>query len=178
MSICAVTRRATLLNFGAFAAAGLSGCNAPQPAADQPVAAQSPAAPSGYQIGNIVVNTSGLLAQSGDPTAAWVQQALPGQLARAFAAHMAPAGQGGGTLTVRINSIVLGSVGPGGSATDSVKGVATLSGAGADRSVNLRSTTQYTPTSVDQALWEQALQGRVTTLSQSFAFWLARRMRH
>ena len=107
-----------------------------------------------------------------------MQQALPGDLARAFAAHMAPAGQGGETLSVRINSIVLGTVGPGGSATDAIKGVATLSGGvGAPRHIHLRSTTQYTPSPVDQALWEQALQGRVATLSQSFAFWLARRMR-
>jgi len=70
----ALTRRAALLSFGACAAGGLAGCNTTQPAAVQPQAA-----PSGFQIGNIDVDTSALLAQSGNPTANWVQQALPGQ---------------------------------------------------------------------------------------------------
>ncbi len=167
-----LSRRAALAGLGAFAAAGLGGCNAPQPAA-----VQSQAAPSGFQIGAVEVDTSGLLAQNGSQAAGWVQQALPGQLARAFAAHMAPAGQGGETLSVRINSINLGQVGPGGGATNSIKGGATLSGgAGAPRHIDVRTTTQFSPSSVDQALWQQALQGRVTALSQSFAFWLAKKM--
>ena len=83
--------------------------------------------PSGFRIGSIEVNTAPLLAQSGDPTASWVQQALPGQLARVFGAHMAP-GAPGATLNARVDSIYLGL---GGSANpDTIKGVATLSGGG------------------------------------------------
>lgn len=169
----ALARRVALTGLGAFALVGLAACNTPQATSVQPQAH-----PSGFQISAIEVDTSRLQAQNGSQAAGWVQQALPGQLSRAFAAHMAPAGQGGQTLTVRIDSINLGPVGPGGSATDSIKGEATLGGgAGAPRHVSLRTTTQYTPSPVDQALWQQALQGRVNTLSQSFAFWLARRMR-
>jgi hypothetical protein len=150
------------------AAAGLSGCNTTQTAAVQPQAV------SGFRIGSIAVDTAPLLAQSGDPTASWVQQALPGQLAQAFAAHMTPGDASGATLAVRINSIYLGQGGP--ADPDTIKGVATLSGGMiATRHTRLRATSTYIPLSVDQAQVEQALQGRVTTLSQAFAYWLARK---
>ena len=70
----ALTRRAALFSFGAFAAAGLSGCNTPT-AGVQPVAA------SGLNIGTIDVDTTPLVAYVGNPTAGWAQQALPGALA-------------------------------------------------------------------------------------------------
>src|SRR5271170_2307568 len=101
MTTYVLTRRAALVSFGAFAAAGLSGCNTtPTPAV------QSGAA--GFRIGAIEVNTAPLLAQSGDPTANWAQQALPGQIAQVFAAYMAPGAPGGATLNARIDSIYLG----------------------------------------------------------------------
>ena len=156
-----------LLMLGTASTAGLSGCNTTQPAAVQPQAA------SGFRVGAISVNTAPLLAQSGDPTASWVQQALPGQLAQAFAAHMAPGDPAGATLAVRIDSIYLGQGRP--ADPDAIKGAATLSGgAGVARQAGLRAIATYIPTTVDQALWEQALQGRVTTLSQAFAYSLAR----
>ena len=71
------TRRAALLSFGAFAAAGLSGCNTTPTAGVQPVAA-----PSGLRIGAINVDTAPLVAYVGNPTAGWAQQALPGALAQ------------------------------------------------------------------------------------------------
>lgn len=164
----ALTRRAALVSFGAFGAAGLGGCNTTQ------TAVQSPAATSSVRISAIEVNTDPLLAQSGNPTANWVQQTLPGQLAQALAPVMAPGDPTGATLRVRINSIYLGQGGP--ADPDLMKGAATLTGVPA-RHVSLRATSTYIPTTVDQALWEQALQGRVTSLSQSFAYWLARKMR-
>jgi hypothetical protein len=165
MSIYVLTRRAALLSFGAFTAAGLSGCNT---TATAPVQSQ---APTGFRIGAIAVNTAPLLAQSGNPTADWAQQALPGALAQAFAAHMAPGDPNGGTLSVRIDSIYLGGGGPGD--PDRMRGVATLNG----RQISLRATATYTSSPTDQALPEQALHDRVTVLSQSFAQWLARKMR-
>ena len=51
-------------------------------------------------------------------------------------------------------------------ATDWIRGTATLNGA----PVPIRATTSYIPMSVDTALWEQALQGRVQTLSQAFVY--------
>ena len=158
------SRRAALLAAAAVAASVLAACNTPQQAA-VPV---QPAGPAAAAIGAIPVDTSGLLAQSGDPTASWVQQALPRQLAR-YLGSRAPSG-----LSVQVNSIVLGPDGPGGGAIDTITGVAN---AGA-RQIPIRATTFYTPMSIDQALWEQALQGRVTTLSQAFAQTLARKLRH
>jgi len=175
MSSIMVTRRAALMGFGVLAASGLGGCNTTQP----PVVATqaAPAAVSGYRIGSIAVDTAPLLAQSGDPTAGWAQQALPGALAQAFAAHMAPGDPNGATLSVRIDSVYLGGGGP--ADPDIMRGVATLSGgAGPARTTRLRATSTYIPSPVDQSLVEQALHGRVTALSQAFAYWLARRWRN
>ena len=51
----------------------------------------------------------------GDPTAAWVQQALPGALAQSLAPYMAPGDRNGATLVARIDYLYLGpsSGGPG-----------------------------------------------------------------
>ena len=57
-----------------------------------------------------------------------MQDELPGALAKAFASHMAPGDPSGQTLSVTINSVILQSVGPSGSATDWMIGVATLGG--------------------------------------------------
>jgi len=54
-----------------------------------------------------------------------------------------------------------------------MKGVATLNG----RRTSLRATSTYIANPTDQALPEQALHGRVTALSQAFAYWLAKRWR-
>ena len=168
-----LSRRAGLAALGACVVAGLAGC-APTNAPTVQAGAQPTSA---FRIADIQVNTAPLLAQSGDPTAQWVQQALPGQLAQAFAANMAPGDPNGAVLSVRIDSIFLGGGGP--ANPDIMKGVATLSGGagGAARQTNLRTTSTYIPETVDQALPEQALQGRVQALSRSFAYWLRRKWR-
>jgi hypothetical protein len=171
MSTEALTRRGALAGLGAFAATGLSGCNT------TPTGAVQPQAASGFRISSITVDTTPLLAQSGNPTASWAQQALPGALAQAFAAHMAPGDPAGGTLRVRVDSIYLGGGGP--ADPDRMRGSATLSGgAGPARHTSARATSTYFPMAVDQALPEQALQGRVQALSLAFAYWLARKMGH
>ncbi len=76
MPTFALTRRAALLSFGGFAAAGLGGCNT------TPSAGVQPAAASGLGIGAIEVDTTPLVAYVGNPTAGWAQQALPGALAQ------------------------------------------------------------------------------------------------
>ena len=171
ISVQSLSRSAALAALGACALASLCGCaptNAPAVQAAQPTSA--------FHISNIEVNTAPLLAQSGNPTAKWVQQALPGQLAQAFAANMAPGDPNGATLSVRVDSVYLGGGGP--ADPDRMRGVATLSGgAGPARQTRLRATSTYIPSPVDQTLVEQALQGRVQALSQSFAYWLKRRWR-
>lgn len=163
-------RRVTLAGFAAVAAAALSGCNTTGPAAGSGPAPAPPTA--GYRISNIVVDTTPLLAQSGNPTAQWVQQALPGALAQAFAAHMAPGDPNGQTLSVRIDSVYLGGGGP--ADADQMRGQATLG----SRHTTLRATSTWWPSPSDQALFEQSFHNRVQALAQSYAGWLARKWRH
>ncbi len=162
------TRRATLFALAAGAAAAVSACNSTQTVAVQTAAAQ-PAAP-GIRIGGVQVDTTPLQAQSGNPTAAWAQQALPGYLAQVLASRMAPGDPKAATLGVRIDSIYLGGGGP--ADPDRMRGAATLNG----RGVRLLATSTYFANPTDQALPEQALQGRVQALSQAFAYRLRRKM--
>ncbi len=172
MSNIAITRRrVALAGFAAVAAAALSGCNTTQTGVVAGQAGPPPAA-SGYRISNIVVDTTPLLAQSGNPTAEWVQQALPGALAQAFAAHMAPGDPHGETLSVRINSVYLGN----GYAADAdrMRGEAALGA----RQATITAPSTWWPNPTDQALWEQSFHSRVEALAQSYAGWLARKWRH
>jgi hypothetical protein len=155
------TRRAALLGFGAFASAGLSGCNTMPMAGVQPVAA-----PSGLSIGAIDVDTSPLVAYVGNPTAGWAQQALPPALAQVLGGG-AP---GGAPLHVRVDTLHLGDGGPGD--PDTMRGVATLGG----RSVRVRGVSTYYASPTDQAMPEQALQGRVQQVSQAFAYRVRQRL--
>jgi hypothetical protein len=169
MSMGSLSRRAALAAFGACALAGLSGC-----APTNGPAVQAAGPTSAFHISSIEVNTAPLLAQSGNPTAQWAQAALPGALAQAFAANMAPGDPGGATLSVRIDSIYLGQGGP--ADPDTMKGAATLSGGGGPaRKTRLRATSTYIANPTDQALVKKALQGRVQALSQAFAYWLQRK---
>ena len=171
MHIAITRRRVALAGLAAFAAAALTGCNTTQTGVVAGQAAPPPAV-SGYRISNIVVDTAPLLAQSGDPTAEWAQQALPGALAQAFAAHMAPGDPNGETLSVRIDSVYLGGGGP--ADADRMRGEATL---GARQTTILAPSTWW-PSPVDQTLWEQSNRSRVQALAQSYAGWLARKWRH
>lgn len=158
-----LTRRAALLSFGAFAAAGLAACNT------LPTAAVSPAA-SGFRIGAVNVDTTPLVAYVGNPTASWAQQALPGALAQALGGHMAPGDPGAATLSVRIDSLYLGGGGP--ADPDRIRGVAMLGG----HTISVRAVSTYFSSPTDQALPEQALQGRVQSLAVAFAYRLKRKM--
>jgi hypothetical protein len=160
------TRRAALLSFGAFASAGLSGCNTTPTAGIQP--AVTPA--SGLAIGAISVDTTPLVAYVGNPTAGWAQQALPGALAQVLGSG-AP---GGIPLQVRIDTLYLGGGGP--ADPDRMRGVATLGGGGAAHTIHVRATSTYFATPTDQALPERALQGRVQALAVAFAYRLKRRL--
>jgi len=169
-SNASMSRRAAVAALAASALIGLGGCaptNAP--------AVQATAQPtSGFHIGAVEVDTAPLLAQVGNPTAAWAQAALPGALAQALAGSMAPGDPNGATLSVRIDSIYLGNGGPD---PDRIRGVATLSGgaAGAPRQTSVRAVSTYIASPVDQTLVEQAMQGRVQALSVAFAYRLKRK---
>jgi hypothetical protein len=162
-----LTRRAALLSFGALAAAGLSGCNTTPTAGVQAGAA---AAPPGLRIGAVNIDTSPLVAYVGNPTAQWAQQALPGALAQAFGARMAPGDPGAVPLDVRINTLYLGNGGP--ADPDRMRGVAMVGG----HTISVRAGSTYIANPTDQALPEQALQGRVQALAVAFAYRLRRKL--
>ncbi len=157
-----MTRRAALVGFGAFAAGGLGGCNTTPTAGIQPAAA-----PSGLDIGAVNVDTTPLVAYVGNPTAGWAQAALPGAIAQALGSGAA----GGLPLNVRIDTLYLGGGGPGD--PDLIKGAATLGG----RTIKVRANSTYWSSPSDQALPEQALQGRVQALAVAFAYRLRRKLR-
>jgi hypothetical protein len=161
-----LTRRAALLSLGAFAAAGLGGCNTTPTAGVQPGAA----APAGLRIGAVNVDTAPLVAYVGNPTAGWAQQALPGALAQAFGARMAPGDPGAATLNVRIDTLYLGDGGPGD--PDLIRGVAMVGG----HTISVRASATYFSSPTDQALPEQAIQGRVQALAVAFAYRLKRKL--
>lgn len=171
MSVFPLTRRGWLLALGALA---LQGC-----------ATAVPTVPtSGLRIRAIKVDVSPIRASMGDPTAAWVQQALPGALAQSLAPYMAPGDRNGATLVARIDYLYLGpsSGGPGfgsfNQTQDTIVGALILRGprGQAIANVPLRAIDSYFPMAVDQALVERALQGRVVALAQAFAGWAPRQL--
>ena len=149
-----MTRRSALVSFSAFAAVALSGCNT------TPTAGVQPAAANGLGIGPINVDTSPLVAYVGNPTAGWAQQALPAALAQALGSG----GSGGPPLNVRIDTLYLGGGGP--ADPDRMRGVARLGG----HTISVRAVSTYLSSPTDQALPEQALQGRVQALATAFAY--------
>ena len=169
MSAFPLTRRAALAALGALAL----------PAA---VAVRSASAQPASRFRNIVVDVSPLRASSGDPTAAWVQQELPGALAQALARYMAPGDRGGATLVARIDLIYLGpssgGTGPLGSTQDTIKGVLMVRGArgGVAADTPLRAITSYYPNASDLAQIVQSNHWRVTALAQAFAGWAPREL--
>ena len=167
MSAFPLTRRAALAALGALAFMALAPAALAQP---------------GLRIRAIKVDVSPIRASMGDPTAAWVEQALPGALAQALGPYMAPGDRNGATLIARIDYLYLGSSsgGPGffNQTQDTINGTLLLKGprGGIVAKVPLRAISSYIPMAVDQALVEQALQGRVTTLAQAFAGWAPRQL--
>jgi hypothetical protein len=168
MSAFPLTRRAALAALGALAFPAVT--RAP-PALAQP----------GLRIRAIKVDVSPIRASMGDPTAAWVEEALPGALAQSLGPYMAPGDRNGATLIARIDYLYLGSSsggpGPLGSTQDTINGSLLLRGPrGVAANVPLRAISSYYPTPVDQTLVERALQGRVVALAQAFAGWAPREL--
>lgn len=169
MSAFPLTRRAALVSLGACLL---------------PAMAETPAAlaQAGLRIRAIKVDVSPIRASVGDPTAAWVEEALPGALAQSLAPYMAPGDRNGATLIARIDTLYLGTSGGGPGffhqTQDTVNGTLLLRGPrGVIANVPLRAISSYYPMAVDQALVERALQGRVTALAQAFAGWAPRELR-
>ena len=130
------------------------------------VACQNALAQSSLPIRNIQVDVAPLRASIGDPTASWVQQGLPAQLARALAGRIAAQG---GTLVVRIDYVTLGPI-KDSSAWDNIIGVAMIGGA----QWPVRATARYQVSATDKEMIEESNHRRVTQLAQALSYWLAR----
>src|SRR5207248_2222670 len=105
------------------------------------VACRIALAQSGLPIRNIQVDVAPLRISVGDPTASWVQQRLPDQLARALAGHITAQG---GTLVVRIDYVTLGPI-KDSSAWDNISGVAMIGGV----QWPVRATAKYQASAID-----------------------------
>jgi hypothetical protein len=139
-------------------------------------------AQSGLRFSAIVVDVAPLRPLTGEPTAAWMEQALAQALPRALGPHLAPGARGAPILEVRIDWIYLapspGGPGPRGSAQDTIVGsflVRTPSG-GIESEIPLRAIASYYPSAVDQALVARAYHGRIVALAQTFAGWAPREL--
>jgi hypothetical protein len=169
MSISAVSRRTLFSSLGAFAVVSVSAVRRAR--AQQPV-----------RFRNIRVDVSLLRASAGDPTADWVEEELPRDLATALAAYLTPERRDGATLVARIENVYLGrsggGTGPGGGSVDSIEGVLIVSGprGGLAAETPLRAIASYYPSAVDQPFFEQAYHGRVAALAEAFAGWTPRQL--
>jgi len=164
-----MTRRAALAAFGALAL---------------PLASvvQDADAQAGLRIRDIVVDVSRLRAWVGDPTAAWVEQELPGALAQAFAGSMARGDRSGATLVAEVDYIYLaptsGGTGKPGGFQDTIAGSLIIRGprGGVAAVTPLRALASYYPSSVDTSLVVEGFHGRVVALAQAFAGWAPREL--
>ena len=121
MVASAMTRRAALAALGSF---GLSLVGAPSGARAQ----------YGLRFRAIRVNVEPLRANSGDPTATWMEQALMQALPQALGPHLAPGDRNAAVLDVEIDWIYLGpssgGTGPAGASQDTVVGSFLVRGPG------------------------------------------------
>ena len=144
---------------------------------------RSASAQPGLRIRAIKVDVSPIRASMGDPTAAWVEAALPAALAQSLAPYMSPGDRNAATLVARIDYLYLGPSSGGGGfghfrqTQDTINGTLLLRGPrGVVANVPLRAISSYFPMAVDQTLVERALEGRVTALAQAFAGWAPREL--
>jgi hypothetical protein len=165
-----MTRRGALAALTAFSLS--STLVAPNPAV----------ANSGLRFREIVVNVAPLRAIAGDPTAAWMEQALVQALPQALGRYLAPGDRGAPILEARIEWIYLapspGGPGPRGSAQDTIIGSFLVRGPRGEieSQIPLRAIASYYPSAVDQPLVERAYHGRIITLAQVFAGWAPREL--
>ena len=123
-------------------------------------------AQSRLPVGAIRVDVAPLRANSGDPTATWVEQELPRQFAEALSGRLTPKGA---TLVVRIDTLTIGP-NKDDRAWDNISGVATIGGVGRP----VRATSRYWASAIDQAMFEQSNHARVSAVVRALAFWIAR----
>ena len=130
------------------------------------MAGKTALAQSGLAVGNIRVDVAPLRASAGDPTAIWVEQELPHELAQALSGRLTPKGA---TLTVRVDSLTLGP-NKDSRAWDNISGVATVGGVARP----VRAVSRYWASAIDSATIARSNHARVSAAVQALAFWIAR----
>jgi hypothetical protein len=151
MSGQAFTRRAAIVACGAVALVTMGGGVA--------------LAQSRLAVGAIRVDVAPLRANAGDPTATWVEQELPRQLAEAMSGRLTAKGA---TLVVRIDTLTIGP-NKDSRAWDNISGVAIIGGVARP----VRAISRYWASAIDQALIEQSNHARVSAAVRALAFWIA-----
>jgi hypothetical protein len=123
---------------------------------------------SALPLPGVRVDVAPLAANAGEPTAGWVAQYLPGQIAQNLARRGVSA-----NVLVRIDYLTLGpnsgGVGPAGSSYDSIQGVATINGV----EMPVRATSSYYPMQQDNTMIEESNRDRVSQVTEALAFWIA-----
>ena len=119
-------------------------------------------------VGAIRVDVAPLRANAGDPTATWVEQELPRELAQALSGRLTPKGA---TLVVRIDTLTIGP-NKDDRAWDNISGVAMFGGVARP----VRAISRYWASAIDQARFEQSNHARVSSAVQALAFWIAREL--
>ena len=131
---------------------------------------------------SVEVNVAPLRATTGDPTADWVAEALPGLLAQALGPYLSPGDRAGATLIAEIDYLYLGPTsggpGPGGASQDTIAGLLIVRGARGPiaRQLPLRAITSYYPNASDIPQMVQTNHYRVIALAQAFAGWVPREL--
>ena len=147
------------------------------------VGVRSALAQPNVRFRNIVVDVSPLRASMGDPTAAWVQQELPGALAQALAGYMARPATATARPWWRESTISISGRAAAGPARGALRRTpstvrswsrARMAGTAADAPI--RATTSYHPMAVDQPLRVESNHWRVVALAQAFAGWAPREL--
>jgi hypothetical protein len=167
MSISAVSRRASLSMFGAFAGLSIG-------------AVRSAVAPPVVRLRDIRVDVWPLRGSAGDQIADWVEDELPRDLMKALAPYIAPGERNGASLLARVEDVDFGAAAGGrgsGGLTDSIEGVLIVgSRGGLAARTPLRAVASYQPSAVDQPLFAEAYHSRVAALAEAFAGWAPRQL--
>jgi hypothetical protein len=159
MSTSKLTRQVAVAALGAMTLAAV---------AASPALARRTIPPPGIRA-----DVAPLAANAGEPTAEWVAQDLPGQIAQNLAQRGIKA-----DVSVRIDYLTLGpnvgANGPANSSYDNIQGLATINGV----EMPVRATSNYYPMAQDQTMIEQSNRDRVRQLTEALAYWIAQDAAH
>ncbi len=165
MAIRVLTRRAAVTALGALALAPTAAL------------AQGP-----LRFRAVQVDVGPLRANTGDPTAAWVEESLAPALAKSLGPYLVPGDRNGATLIARIGLVYLGpssgGVGAFGMGQDTIAGDLVVHGprGGVVSETPLRAIASYLPNSVDRATPVEWNRWRIDALAQAFAGWVPRQL--